>query len=1013
MKKYSQLLKELPSKKVVFAFGRFQPPTTGHELLVKAVQKLATAQKADHVIYASKTEDKKQNPLPVSRKVYYLQRMFPGANFVAANEQVRTFIEAAKELNKRYKNIVMVAGSDRVPEYKKLLERYNGTEFHFDTVTVVSAGERDPDSDTASGMSGTKMREAAKAGNFKEFKKGVPKTLTDLDARRLMNEIRKAYDMAPIKESLNIQVDELREKYFRGEIFNVGDIVFCEDKSYTVVKRGSNHLLLQEQGTNVKVNRWIKDVKLAEDFENPEQHNQITWQGYTTKYFDLDPAVVDAFNNTIHGGVANHVDILHAIKEVDEYLGHLKAAMATKQASPEVVANVKEHMARAREHLAKSGSVEHHGYMKNHLDTIEGFASDYQEAGKDDFRDSYENKKPLIDEALTNKTLKASSADQIKAARIIAVTLGVDNVESMSNPAQIVNLGLRKAKTKALNADSYAILQRMLKMASDIGIEYDANLLPSKLKEMYYNKLLSYDAEGRVTEIDADHDGIPDWIERNYTKIGHSLDNTQDDQLRKQKVQYHLGEANGDPKKLARQVAKAALAAKHAREKEALSKKQEQEKERISEEEQLDEISQKLAGNYYGAATKKHIEKVGVKPNMYGRIEKDMGKQRKAGIDRAMDRITGQRKTNEEYIGETALNPKDPHGDYKAKRKALDDLSKDKNVDQAHVQQRRLDLDKEYSKYHKEDYVAEGKDSFSRWAKEQAAHNRAKANQHQPKQPPQNKHVPSLDQIWKEINYVIGEIDPSSDPIDHLAPWLEKHGVKSYDVGDLLDQAAKKHGYRSIYQYMDSMREDYVQAADQKIGKDGKKHTARLIKIGSDGPGEKRTTGKDAFSEEEELKITDQEIDDMVNGITDWEHIIDAYEDDELALVDDETGEELESTIKEEVEELNEVLSRIERIKAKARFARTKTKRMVKVKLALKRSSPQSVINTRARRLAIKNLKMRIAKKPLSSLSVAEKERLEQRIHKMKPVLNRIAMKLAPKVRQIEKQRLSHSAYTK
>ena len=123
MKKYRQLIKELPSKKVVFAFGRFQPPTTGHELLVKAVQKIASAQGADHVIYASKTEDKKQNPLPVSRKVYYLQRMFAGANFKAANEQERTFIEAAKALNKRYKNIVMVAGSDRIAFSKSLTER--------------------------------------------------------------------------------------------------------------------------------------------------------------------------------------------------------------------------------------------------------------------------------------------------------------------------------------------------------------------------------------------------------------------------------------------------------------------------------------------------------------------------------------------------------------------------------------------------------------------------------------------------------------------------------------------------------------------------------------------------------------------------------------------------------------------------------------------------------------------------------------------------------------------------
>ena len=100
MKNYRQLVKELPSKKVVFAFGRFQPPTTGHELLVNAVKKLAGTT-ADHVIYASKTEDKKSNPLPVARKVYFLKRMFPKTNFLAASAEVRTPIEAAKELNNR------------------------------------------------------------------------------------------------------------------------------------------------------------------------------------------------------------------------------------------------------------------------------------------------------------------------------------------------------------------------------------------------------------------------------------------------------------------------------------------------------------------------------------------------------------------------------------------------------------------------------------------------------------------------------------------------------------------------------------------------------------------------------------------------------------------------------------------------------------------------------------------------------------------------------------------------
>ena len=208
----------------------------------------------------------------------------------------------------------------------------------------------------------------------------------------------------------------------------------------------------------------------------------------------------------------------------------------------------------------------------------------------------------------------------------------------------------------------------------------------------------------------------------------------------------------------------------------------------------------------------------------------------------------------------------------------------------------------------------------------------------------------------------------------------------------------------------EQFEEGYLQSADKVVGKDGKKHTARLIKIGSDAPTNARHKGFDAFSMEE-VELSEEDIDVIVDGFQTWEDVIDAYEDEELAIIDEETGEEIDDVVSEGT--LNEVLSRIERIRAKTRFARTKSKRMIKTKMALKRSSPQSVINTRARKLAIQTIKLRLAKKPLNTLSVAEKERLEQRIAKMKPVLNRIAMKLAPRVRQIEKQRLSHSTYTK
>jgi hypothetical protein len=176
--------------------------------------------------------------------------------------------------------------------------------------------------------------------------------------------------------------------------------------------------------------------------------------------------------------------------------------------------------------------------------------------------------------------------------------------------------------------------------------------------------------------------------------------------------------------------------------------------------------------------------------------------------------------------------------------------------------------------------------------------------------------------------------------------------------------------------------------------------------------GGSQNKGFDAFFEEteESEELSDQELDAMAAEVKDVEDVIDAYDDHELAIVD-EDGEEVESDLKEEV--LNEVLSRMERIKAKVRFARTKSKRERKVSLALKRHSDTGTINKRARRLAINLMKKRIAKKPLNKLSVAEKERLEKMVAKRKTVINRLAMRLTSRVRKIENDRLAHHKYTK
>jgi hypothetical protein len=166
---------------------------------------------------------------------------------------------------------------------------------------------------------------------------------------------------------------------------------------------------------------------------------------------------------------------------------------------------------------------------------------------------------------------------------------------------------------------------------------------------------------------------------------------------------------------------------------------------------------------------------------------------------------------------------------------------------------------------------------------------------------------------------------------------------------------------------------------------------------------------------DDEDDISDEELDAMIDNIQDWDHIIDAYDADELAIIDDETGEVVDEDLTDDLKEseLNEVLSRAERLKAKIRFARTSAKRQVKARIALKRHSSSATINKRARRLAINTMKTKLAKgRNLATLSVPEKERIEKLIQKRSNMVGRLAMKLTPKVKNIERSRLTHHTYT-
>jgi len=264
-------------KDVVFTFGRYNPPTVGHEKLFDKVASVAKQNKASYRIYASQSSDPKKNPLDSNTKVKVLRKMFPKhARSIMANKGIKTAMNAASALHDQgFTSATMVVGDDRVQEFKTLLNKYNGAEgrhgyYNFkDGINVVSAGARDPDAEGVEGMSASKMRKAAADNDFSNFKLGLPKGYKD--GQKLFNDIRSAMGL---KESLNfrqhIQLEEVskeREEYVKGNLFSVNDEV--------VVKETNELGVVEELGANfvtVKLDKetkrfWLKQIIRAEDYE--------------------------------------------------------------------------------------------------------------------------------------------------------------------------------------------------------------------------------------------------------------------------------------------------------------------------------------------------------------------------------------------------------------------------------------------------------------------------------------------------------------------------------------------------------------------------------------------------------------------------------------------------------------------------------------------------------------------------------------------------------------------------
>ena len=260
---------------ISITFGRFNPPTIGHEKLLKKVAQEAKGKGGEYRIYPSRTEDPKKNPLDSGTKIRFMRQAYPDhANAIIDNEEMRTIFDVLTGLDADgYSSVNIVVGGDRVSEFNSLATKYNGDLYTFDEIKVSSAGDRDPDGEGVEGMSASKMRKAAMEGDQDSFNKGIPKAMSKKDKEAMYLTLRQSMN---VKESFEdfaeasyhlyeiapkLDPQGLREAYYDTGMFEVGTFVENVNTGITgkVVSRGSNYVIYIDEHDNI-FRSWLKDL---------------------------------------------------------------------------------------------------------------------------------------------------------------------------------------------------------------------------------------------------------------------------------------------------------------------------------------------------------------------------------------------------------------------------------------------------------------------------------------------------------------------------------------------------------------------------------------------------------------------------------------------------------------------------------------------------------------------------------------------------------------------------------
>ena len=258
---------------LTLAFGRFNPPTAGHEKLIQAADKAAAG--GDMKIYPSRTQDNKKNPIDPDMKVSYMRKMFPTYKDNIINDpQMRSIFDVLVAASEEgYKSVNIVVGSDRLGEFESLAMKYNGDIYNFDEIKTISAGPRDDEAEGVGGVSSSKQRKAVMDDDFKAFTRGLPKNIKDGDAQALFDAVRTGMSVKKkdVKESYDLweiapksDPRGLRDNYVKRKIFNIGDLVENLNTGLVgrIMRRGTNYLICVTEQDNM-FKSWIHDVTEA------------------------------------------------------------------------------------------------------------------------------------------------------------------------------------------------------------------------------------------------------------------------------------------------------------------------------------------------------------------------------------------------------------------------------------------------------------------------------------------------------------------------------------------------------------------------------------------------------------------------------------------------------------------------------------------------------------------------------------------------------------------------------